>query len=361
MPRPKGRAFKAIRMGRELVRIEFRYEGEYVRRTCRMDALRAFLLGGEPEESNLAYRAEPITFREYAEKKYLPFAARPRLKNPKSYLCEVNILKALSKRLGDRYLHEIQTKDAEALKEFWLKQPRVNSTIKKRLNGLRRVLDYAESAGLIKKNPIKPVKGLPVGDRSHIWLRLPEIDRLLEKCDPTIKPLVEYMVLTGARIGEALDFRKGDVRNGKLYVPTEKQGRSAREQMREFDIASLGPRFTALLARLTPHPETGFYFYALGHAGTGGALSYNYFQTLFSRARKAAGLAGDGSTERLHPHDLRGTFAMHRAMVINSFRQLQAELGHGNPRSMQAYLDRARQFDPKESIFYVEPTPPPKS
>lgn len=354
MPRPKGRAFKAIRMGRELVRIEFRYEGEYVRRTCRMDALRSFLLGGEPDESNLAFKAEPITFQDYVDQKYLPFAARPRLKNPKSLLCEVNLIKALRKRLGDRYLHEIQTKDAEALKEFWLKQPRVNSTIKKRLNCLRRVMDYAESAGLIKKNPIKPVKGLPVGDRAHIWLRLPQIDHLLEKCDPTIKPLVEYMILTGARIGEALDFRQGDVRNGKLYVPTEKQGRPARDQMREFDIVSLGPRFAALLGRLSPHPKTGYYFYAFERGGTGSALSYNYFQRLFSEAREAARLPELQPNEKLHPHDLRGTFAMHRAMVVNSFRQLQAELGHGNPRSMQAYLDRARQFDPKESVFYTD-------
>lgn len=77
-------------------------------------------------------------------------------------------------------------------------------------------------------------------------------------------------------------------------------------------------------------------------------MSYNYFQRLFSEARAAAEMA------EIHPHDLRGTFAMHRAMVINSFRQLQAELGHGNPRSMQAYLDRARQFDPKESVFYAD-------
>ena len=141
-----------------------------------------------------------------------------------------------------------------------MKEALVNSTIKKRLNGLRRIMAYAESVGLIKANLIRPVLGLPVGDRSDIWLKLPEIDHLISKCDPSIKHLVEYLVLTGARVNEALDFRLGDVRNGKLYVPTQKQGRAARERMRELDVASLGPRFADLLTRLKPHPLSGFYF-----------------------------------------------------------------------------------------------------
>lgn len=53
-------------------------------------------------------------------------------------------------------------------------------------------------------------------------------------------------------------------------------------------------------------------------------------------------------------HDLRHTFAMHRVMTRITFRQLQIELGHSSPQSVQAYLDQATRFDPKESIFYSE-------
>ena len=343
MPKPKGYPFNATRLNREEVRFEFRYAGQYLRRTCRLDALMAFLTEGGSEESNLGVGAVPMSLREFVESKYLPFAALPRLSNPKSYLAEKNLTLAVCLKLGDKRLHEILARDAEACKMDWLKSKRVNNTIKKRLNCLRRILAYAESSGLVKKVAVPSVRGLPVGDRSHIWLRREEIDRLLGACHPVIKPLVEYMVLTGARVGEALDFRVGDLRNGKLYIPTEKQGRSPREAMRELDAATLGPRFAVLMAGLKPHPQMGFYFYANANRRT--CLSVSYTNRRFVEARTAVGL------EHVHQHDLRGTFAMHRAMVVGNFRQLQAELGHGDPRSVQAYLDRAVQFDRSESIF----------
>ena len=351
MTRPKGHPFKAVRLSRDLARFEFRYNGTQLRRDCRMDAFVAFLMGGEQEESNLAFGGEPITLKDFVDRKYLPFSAKPRLKNPVSYQNEFDLDKAICKDLGTRYLHEIRAKDAEACKELWLKLSLANSTIKKRLNGLRRILAYAESVGLIKANLIRPVKGLPVGDRSDIWLKRPDIDLLISKCDPSIKHLVEYLVLTGARVNEALDFRLGDIRNGKLYVPTQKQGRAARERMRELDTASLGPRFADLMTRLKPHHQSGFYFHAtLREPNKSTAMSDSYAGRRFTEARHAAGL------DHIHMHDLRGTFAMHMAMVVNNFRQLQAWLGHSNPASMQAYLDRARQFDPKESIFFSPPS-----
>ena len=39
MPKPKGYPLKAIRLSRDLVRFEFRYDGKQIRRECRMDAL----------------------------------------------------------------------------------------------------------------------------------------------------------------------------------------------------------------------------------------------------------------------------------------------------------------------------------
>ena len=119
--------------------------------------------------------------------------------------------------------------------------------------------------------------------------------------------------------------------------------------MREFEVTSLGPRFTALLERLKPHPKTGYYFYA-NYKFSVSHLSVAYAERRFAEARVAAELPD------IHMHDLRGTFAMHRAMVVATFHQLQQELGHRDARSVQSYLDSASQFrsDPKESIFYVE-------
>jgi integrase len=153
--------------------------------------------------------------------------------------------------------------------------------------------------------------------------------------------------MTGARIGEAQLLRAGDIRDGTLWLPTEKQGCPPRDAMRPLNIKSLGPRFSVLLPKLKPHPVSNLYFYANNSKRT--AISESYALLKFKMA-----LAAIGRTD-FTLHDCRGTFATHRAMVVSSFRQLQAELGHGNQKSIDSYLARARQFDPSQSIFYEPP------
>lgn len=51
-------------------------------------------------------------------------------------------------------------------------------------------------------------------------------------------------------------------------------------------------------------------------------------------------------------------FAMHRAIVIRDFRQLQMELGHEDPLSVQSYLDNTSRMMPEDSIFYTAPATP---
>jgi integrase len=349
VPKSKGHSIKAIRTSDDIA-FSFQYGGKRIRVTRSMKSFLSYLKNGEEVESNLGAGARPMTFREFANDHYLPLRAKPRLSNMRSYLPEADHVRTLCEKLGDRFLHEIRSRDSEDCRKDWLGDKYVNSTIKKRLYCLRRIMDYASSIELVKRNPIPPIEDLPVGDRSSIWLSLAQIEALLTACDPRIVNLVEYMILTGARISEALDFRLGDIRAGKLYVPTEKQRAPMRERMRDFDISSLGPRFSTLIERLKPHSKTGVYFFA--NPNSAGHLSVAYANRLFIKAREAAGLPD------IHQHDLRGTFAMHRSMVEGrNFRQLQAELGHGSPRSAQSYLDRARSFDPKESIFF-NPSPP---
>lgn len=349
MPRAQGHPAQVLRINREEFGFDFRYQGKRRRGKIPVSAIVALICGNrEPADSNLGAGAQPITLNDFVKNNYLPLNAKRRLVNPLSYVSEEFVILAVCKLLGDRSLHEIRSRDSEVCKDVWLKEENVNSTIKKRLNCLRRVMDYAIRRELVKTNPIPPVRDLPVGNRRHIWLKLDEIERLLAGCHPAIRDLVEYLVLTGARLNEGLDFRVGDIRDGKLYVPTQKQKKPMRDAMREFDVASLGPRFAALIARLKPHPKTGFYFYA--NLGSASHLSDQYAEKLFQDARTAAGLG-----DNVHLHDLRGTFAMHRAMVVHSFRRLQAEMGQGDPQSIQSYLDRAGSFDPKQSIFFGAP------
>lgn len=348
MPRAKGYRLKVLRLDRDHASFDFTHNEARVRGTVTLEALTALIQGTVDRESNLPPDVAPVRLAEFSEQTYSPVIAR-KLLNPRSLTSEVQLAKAVCVLIGPTFLHEINGTVAEKCKSDWIAKGDANTSIKKRLNCLGRMLKQAAANGLIIKNPLPPVQGLPAAKRNHLWLRIQQIDLLLEKCSPQIRLLAEFMILTGARILEARDFRLGDIRNGKIWIPTEKKKCAMRDHMRPLNIQSLGPRFVRLLARLTPHPKTGYYFYAPG--GDGAPISYPYYNRLFRKALIEAGL-GD-----FVGHDMRGTFAMHRSIIGVSFWDLMAELGHGDPKSIQSYLDRAKQFDPQESIFFREPLP----
>ena len=174
-------------------------------------------------------------------------------------------------------------------------------------------------------------------------------DRLLESCEPWLRDLMEFRVLTGARPSEAavVGERNWDRSKNEFWVCTLKK-RTPGEHRRYFSIPTLGLRFRSLLERLKPHPRTGLYFCK----PDGEAYQLDTVEHAFSRARVLANLS------HITSYDLRGTFAMHRAMVVQGFRQLQSEMGHSNPNSIQSYLDEAARYRPEDSIFYEVPSEP---
>lgn len=348
MPRAKGYRLKALRLDRDHVSFDYTYADARVRGTVTLEALTAIIQGTVDKESNLPPDTAPVRLMDFSEQTYTPIITR-KLPNSRSLTSEMQLAKAVCVVIGSTFLHEINGALAEKCKNDWITKGDANTSIKKRLNCLGRMLKQAAASGLIIKNSLPPVQGLPSAKRNHLWLRLQQIDLLLEKCPPPIRLLAEYMILTGARILEARDFRLGDIRNGKIWIPTEKKKCAMRDHMRPLNIQSLGPRFVRLLARMTPHPKTGYYFYAPG--GDGSPISYPYYNRLFKKALIEADL-GD-----YVGHDSRGTYAMHRSIIGVSFWDLMAELGHGDPKSIQSYLDRAKQFDPQESVFYRGPLP----
>ena len=142
-----------------------------------------------------------------------------------------------------------------------------------------------------------------------------------------------------------MDWERKEIR-----LITFKKKKSRDKIYRYLLIDSLGERFISLLKNMKPHPATNFYFY--GAKGEGTPLPYRWARRqLVAGARKA-------NLDWLRPHDMRHTFAMHRAIVIRDFRQLQMELGHEDPISVQSYLDNTARLKPEDSIFYPENSKP---
>ena len=333
----------------DLVRFHFRSGNERIRRVVSLADLVQFLDGARLRESNLPDGRLPVKFKEFVDEKYLPRCAKPNLK-ASSYDREFDSALALCHHFGEELLHKIDLEAWEVYKSGRLngtlafsKRKCVNSTVDKEFDCMKRALNYGTQLGLLKRNPLIGIKGLKIDSRRSIWLSKAEIEHLLDCCGPWLRNLMEFRVLTGARPNEAAVFgvRNVDWPKDELWVCTLKK-RTAGEHPRYFTISTLGTRMRKLLERLKPHPKSGLYFCRRD----GEPYKLGTVEQAFSRARGQAGLG------HINSYDLRGTFAMHRAMVVKSFRQLQSEMGHSNPNSIQSYLDNASRFSPEESIFY---------
>jgi integrase len=334
------------RIGQDTFYFEYRDGDIYVRRKIAKSLLTAFLTNGLDCDSNRGAGAQPIELETFLRDHYLPLCAAPRLtRNPESLNSEADLADALVRTLGQVSVHDIRSAHAEKHKAMRIDQGRKNTTIKKELLLLGRAMGYAMSTGLITKNLMPPVRGLPAADRSWIWLRTKAIEHLLESCPDRIRLLIEFLVLTGARKGEALLLQEGDINLDRrtVAIPTEKRKCPAREAMRTLKVDHLGPRLDIILSKMRPDSATGKYF----------PYSERVVGNDFDVARKKAGLDKLFPETGFHIHDLRGTFAVHRAMSGVAPRQLQYEMGHKNSASIEAYLGRAEEFDPEDSIFFV--------
>ena len=362
---------------------DFTFEGRRVRRTINSAELVHFLEGGDFSElnANLGSGKEPTSFYDFVYDFYLPLHSQA-TKKPGVHKTDRATMKSLAEYFGDMPVHRIQTSDWEDYKKLRMSNgavpvrckrlaekplnPRGRRlkagqkaspwTINRELSGLNQVLEYALGLKLVKENPILNCRRLPAAARKQYWLRRHEIIVYLDAVplgpagapagQGVFRDLGEFLVLTGARIGEALLFnhRQVDWERREIELVTfKKRGKEREAAFRYLSIDSLGPRCVALLRRLSAHPKSGYYF-----AGRRGhPLPYGWTRNHLSEGAQKAGFAW------LRPHDLRHTFAMHRAIFIRDFRQLQMELGHEDPASVQSYLDNSSRMKREDSIFYV--------
>jgi integrase len=133
------------------------------------------------------------------------------------------------------------------------------------------------------------------------WITLEEADRLIDACSDHLRPLVIFMLYTGARTGEALwlDWRNVDLSRGHVSFPKTKNG--------EARGVPLHTRVVAALANL-PH-KTGEVFrrpdgkpYSRPR-NMGDTSAGTRIKNAFAGACRRAGI------EDFHPHDCRHTWA----------------------------------------------------
>lgn len=339
--------------------VDFTFNGQRYRGALPCTTLIALISGRSTEDhtQNIG-REGAVAFSKFVDERFMPLHSRVN-KKPSAHYADVCSVVALKAFLGETLLHDI----TKALREEF-KQKRLsgklsptgrkcsNNTVNRELSCLCQVLEYAVQTDYLKENPLAGLKRLPTIHRDMFWLTKEQFDGQLVPTAAAYeagryRDLVEFAAYTGARRNEILLFHKDDIdrKRGEIRLSTLKR-RKRQKAERFLVINDIGPRLEGLLGRMKPHPKTGYFF----TTKDGKPWNEHYVNKVFIILRKKADLG------QYRFHDLRHTFAMHRVMTRITFRQIQIELGHSSPQSVQAYLDQATRFDPKESLFFSQST-----
>jgi len=271
-------------------------------------------------------RVNVMTFGEFIEKEYLPFARA----NKKSVRDDVNKLKRdLLPAWGKLPLTSITTKDVQAL----CTRIRTESSptfMNRYYSLIHRIFNLAILWGKLDgRNPAKGVAKAKESAGRERFLSKEEIERFcaaLDTCRETdfaAQAFLRLLLVTGVRCGEALSlqWRDVDLERGVAFLPKTKSGRSrqvilnglAQEVLRE------------MLERRTD--ESNPFVFVGSRPGTHMVEPRRVFEKV----------KVDANLGSLRLHDLRHTFASVAVQNGASLYEVQKLLGHSSSAMTQRY------------------------
>jgi integrase len=236
-----------------------------------LEARRLILDGKDPIDERTASRAArraaeaALSFEQAARKVHETL--KPGWKNPKHVDQWINTLKAFAfDKIGKRKVAELTVNDfADVLRPIWLKKPETASRLKQRC---MTIMTWCTAQGLVKGNPVDGVAHLlPQQDGARKrethqpampWGEVPAFVRSLRGGPAnTTRALLEFVILTAARSGEARAMTWGEV-DLKAHVWTVPAGRM---KARLTHRVPLSDRAVEILkAQRERHPQSDLVF-----------------------------------------------------------------------------------------------------
>ncbi|MEP7308217.1 MAG: site-specific integrase [Acidobacteriota bacterium] len=239
------------------------------------------------------------------------------------------LARVLLPTFGGQLLTEITAFGIEQLKAKRLAKGCRPGTVNRELMLLKGILTKAVEWKRLVVSPaaaVRPIKG--TGARTRI-LTTDEQAALLEAYQKGrrrhVRPIIELLLITGARLGELLALRWEDTTDGYLRFVETKNGKPRR--------LPLTARMAEILARM-PHKDPTFVFVS-GRSGT----RYKRLITGFKAALKDAGI--DGADVVIHT--LRHT-ALSRMMDGGAdVRTIMEISGHSSLAMLERYTHPTEQ------------------
>ena len=238
-----------------------------------------------------------------------------------------------------RALADIRRDDIVDFLASLYRQKLDSRSVARHLVTLRNFFRFGVAEGAVPADPTLTLESPKIRQSLPGYLRLEEVDRLLEQPDLRTpfgvrdKAMLEVLYSTGLRVSELVGLRVGDLEmkmgclrctgkgNKERLVPV---GRKAIEAVQNY----LSEARPLLLRKRRPGPTTPYLFINR----LGGKLSRVGVWKILSDYGRRAGLRG-----RLTPHKLRHSFATHLLEGGADLRSVQLMLGHADISTTQIY------------------------
>lgn len=185
------------------------------------------------------------------------------------------------------------------------------------------IMHFAADRGLCEWRTVKR----PKQPKSRIrWLELQEAESLIEACSPHLKPLVTFLLYTGARLSEAvhLDWKDVDLSSRRVSFIDTKNGEDRGVPLHDralIELANLGHREGAVFRKPGTKVKPLGDPYKVKNNGGG------QIKTAFKGACRRAGITN------FTPHDCRHTWATWHYAANRNIKALM-ELGGWKSETM---------------------------
>jgi len=290
-----------------------------------------------------------ITLKEFAEDWF-----RTEVKNRKSLQTQRNysgdLRNYILPNVGHVLLKDIGVKHARIIENDMLGKGKHPRTINKVITVFKTILNDAEKANNLLKNPIRGYPELKEPPRELTYWSKEEVKAFLDyvKNDP-LYGLYAFALNSGLRLGECLGLMwdKVDFVNGQIVV-ARSLGRSGLKNTTKSHktrfVPMNGKVKTILEERLKERLNDKFVF----TDELGNHLDYCHLtERHFMVAQREAGLS-----KIIRFHDLRHTFASHFMMNGGNLYTLQKLLGHSDLETTMIYAHLDSDFM-KQSISLI--------
>lgn len=285
--------------------------------------LRKVLAGGDPKSSDLL--AEGLSLESFFIGHYLPYVKSYK----RSWATDETMIRIhLLPALGDQAMGSIIAPDIARVVEAM----KISNYAPATINRLLILLRYGYALAMrwemdgIDRNPAKEIKDLRCDNKIERYLTSEQASRLIAAAraslNPALADITILLLLTGARLREALDAKWQDInwRQNLWRIPKTKAGK-----VRHVPLSRKAQK--TLKARLEQHDPTSAYIFP--NPQTGKPFTSIFFS--WNSARKAAQLP------ELRLHDLRHSFASFLVNAGRSLYEVQELLGHADIRTTSRY------------------------